>query len=248
MRNQLTRPVDSAGLLLIRDATGGPEVLLGRRRRTARAFPGEYVFPGGVVEPVDACASGFPEPVPMPAGGLDRTTRARLRVFARTALRECYEETGLLLETGSPPGDRAESPHGAPVWQAYADAGTVPAFANLLLVARAITPVAYPMRFHSRFFIAVLGAAGLSLANDATPLVGDGELEDLGWVPVAETGRLPVADANALVLGEALARLDDFQRQGGPWPAAAAPPAPCFTWRGPDERLYRTIGPPRRNA
>ena len=124
MRNQLTRPVDSAGLLLIRGATGGPEVLLGPRRRTARAFPGEYVFPGGVVEPVDACASGFPEPVPMPAGGLDRTTRARLRVFARTALRECYEETGLLLETGSPPGDRAESPHGAPVWQAYADAGT----------------------------------------------------------------------------------------------------------------------------
>ncbi len=247
MRNQPVRPVDSAGLLLIRDATGGPEVLLGRRRRTARAFPGEYVFPGGVVEPADARASGFPEPVPMPAGGLDRTTRARLHVFARTALRECYEETGLLLETGDPPGDRAEGPHGAPVWQAYADAGAVPAFAKLLLVARAITPVAYPMRFHSRFFLAVLRAADLRPADHATPLAGDGELEDLGWVPVSETGRLPVADANALVLREALVRLDEFERQGGPWPAAAAP-APCFTWRGPDERLYRTIAPPRRHA
>jgi 8-oxo-dGTP pyrophosphatase MutT (NUDIX family) len=247
VRNQPVRPVDSAGLLLIREATGGPEVLLGRRRRTARAFPGEYVFPGGVVEPADACASGFPEPVPIPAGGLDRSTRTRLHVFARTALRECYEETGLLLETGGPAGGRSESPRGAPVWQAYADAGAVPAFANLLLVARAITPVAYPMRFHSRFFMAVLGAAALRPVDHATPLAGDGELEDLGWVPVAETGRLPVAAANALVLHEALARLDDFKRRGGPWPAVAAP-APCFTWRGPDERFYRTIGPTRRDA
>jgi 8-oxo-dGTP pyrophosphatase MutT (NUDIX family) len=220
---------------------------LGRRRRTARAFPGEYVFPGGVVEPADARASGFPEPVPVPAGGLDRTTRARLRVFARTALRECYEETGLLIETGDPPGDRADNPQDAAVWQAYGDAGVVPAFAKLLLVARAITPVAYPMRFHSRFFMAVLGAAGLRPVDDATPLAGDGELEDLGWVPVAETGRLPVADANALVLLEALARLDDFRHRGGAWPAAAAA-APCFTWRGPDEHLYRTIGPSRRDA
>ena len=44
------RPLDAAGLLLIRGNSGGLEILLGRRRRQARAFPGEYVCPGGLVE------------------------------------------------------------------------------------------------------------------------------------------------------------------------------------------------------
>ena len=91
------RLLDAAGLLLIRDGSGdsgGLEILLGRRRRKARAFPGEYVFPGGLVEAADRRPSGFPEAVAAPAAGLDGTTRRNLLVFARTALRECYEETG----------------------------------------------------------------------------------------------------------------------------------------------------------
>jgi 8-oxo-dGTP pyrophosphatase MutT (NUDIX family) len=236
------RPLDAAGLLLIRDSAG-PEILLGRRRRKARAFPGQYVFPGGLVEAVDRERSGFPERVPVPAAGLDGRTRRSLAVFARTALRECYEETGLLLVAGE---NRAPPDQGARrhrLWWAFAARGEVPAFGALLPVARAITPRGYPRRFPSRFFLALLGASARARpADPARPLAGDGELEDLAWVPLAETRRLPLADANAVVLAEVLAKVLPHHRPGAPWPdALAGAPAPCFTWRGPAEHQYRTV-------
>jgi 8-oxo-dGTP pyrophosphatase MutT (NUDIX family) len=245
--NRAVRPLDAAGLLLIRD-NGGPEILLGRRRRKARAFPGEYVVPGGLVEAGDHRPSGFPETLPEPAAGLDGMTRRNLGVFARAALRECYEETGLLLVAG----DRRAAAHGAArsvarhrVWQAFGEISLVPAFAALLPVARAITPLGYPRRFHSRFFMTVLGgSAQVRPADPARPLAGDGELEDLGWVPVAETRTLPLAAANAVILAEILGNLMTHHRPGAPWPGAlAGAAAPCFTWRGPGEHQYRTVIP-----
>lgn len=242
--------------MLIRDAAG-PQVLLGRRRRQARAFPGEYVFPGGLVETADRQGSGFAESLPVPGAGLDRKTRRDLAVFARTALRECFEETGLLLAARARP-PAAARPHGGggerrhEVWRAFAERALAPAFAALLPVARAITPRGYPRRFHSRFFLAVLGdAAEARPADPARPLAGDGELQDLAWVPLAETQRLPLAEANAVVLDEILARLLRRHRSGDPWPGGPWPgplagaPAPCFTWRGPQERQYRTVIPGR---
>jgi 8-oxo-dGTP pyrophosphatase MutT (NUDIX family) len=253
--NRPFRPLDAAGLLLIRD-NGGPEILLGRRRRKARSFPGEYVFPGGLVEAADRHVSGFHETLPGPPAGLDGKTRRNLFVFARTALRECYEETGLLLVAGDRPdspsaGDRPDSPSAGDrrheVWRAFAEIAEVPAFAALLPVARAITPLGYPRRFHSRFFMTVLGvSAQVRPADPARALAGDGELEDLGWVPIEETRRLPLAGANTVVLEECLGTLMTRHKPGAPWPGSlAGAPAPCFTWRGPQENQYRTVIPAR---
>ena len=242
MPNRPVRPRDAAGLLLIRDH-GGPEILLGRRRSGARAFPGQYVFPGGLVEAADRQPSGFDETLPMPAAGLDRRTRKSLTVFARAALRECFEETGLLVIARH----RRAAPHARasarPVWRAFSERAAAPAFGALLPVARAITPCRYPRRFHSRFFLALLGAeAQVRSADPAGRLAGDGELEDLGWVPVAETGRLPLAAANAAVLHEVLSHLLAHHPTGAPWPGdLAGAPAPCFTWRGPAQHPYRTV-------
>ena len=246
MPNRPVRPLDAAGLLLIRDNVG-LEILLGRRRRKARAFPGEYVFPGGLVEAADRDVSGFHETLPGPAAGLDGKTRRNLFVFARTALRECYEETGLLLVAGDRPGSPSGTGRRHEVWRAFAEIAEVPAFAALLPVARAITPLGYPRRFHSRFFMTVLGvSARVRPADPARALAGDGELEDLGWVPIEETRRLPLAGANTVVLEECLGKLMKRHRPGAPWPGAlAGAPAPCFTWRGPQEHQYRTIIPVR---
>lgn len=206
--------------MLIREGGRGPEALLGRRHAGSGFMPGAYVTPGGRLEAVDARASGFPERLAAQPAGLDAGSRRRLAALARCALRETYEETGLLLGR---PAAAPRAPVGA--WRAYARAGLAPAFARLRLVARAISPTDLPMRFHSRFFLA---DGGELVARAA----GDGELEDLRWVPLAKAEALPMAEVTRLVLREALAHRTAAAR-GKPRPAAR------FAWRRGRERPGR---------
>ncbi|MDX1710031.1 MAG: NUDIX hydrolase [Rhodovibrionaceae bacterium] len=193
------RPVDAAGIVLLRiPRRGQAEVLLGRRHANSGFMPDIYVFPGGRVERADAKATGFAEAPPQPPGPLDKSTRRRLPILARAALRETWEETGLLLGTPGPPPDLADV-SALPAWRAFRAAGLTPAFSSLYLVARAITPTDSPLRFHTRFF-----AADGALAEGA--LSGDGELEDIGWVRIGETANLPMAGVSRFVLREALDR------------------------------------------
>ncbi len=184
-------------------------------------MPGIYVFPGGRVGPEDHRPSGFAELLPEPPPGLDRRTRRRLAVFARAALRETFEETGLLLggaEAASVPVPPAPlGGQGAAVWDAFTTAGSRPGFAAMRLVARAITPTDSPVRFHTRFFLAEGAAAEGEIG-------GDGELENIHWAPLESLPELPMADITLLVLEEALAH-----RTGADGPSR---PAPLFRWLG----------------
>jgi 8-oxo-dGTP pyrophosphatase MutT (NUDIX family) len=191
-------PVDAAGLVLIRQGADEPEVLLGRRHRRAGFLPDIYVFPGGRVDPDDALPSGFAEPVhPAVLEQLRRGSRGRPpAAFARAAIRETFEETGLLLaELGGRPA--ASGP--GTVWQAFAAQGAAPAFAAMDFVCRAITPAASRRRYNTRFFLA-------DGAHAAGALTGDGELEDLRWWPLAALPRLEIVDVTQFVLAEALRR------------------------------------------
>ncbi len=220
-------------MVLIRRAAAagsGAEVLLGRRSARLRFMPGIYVFPGGRVSPEDYRPSGFAEPQPDPPPGLDQATRRRLAVFARAALRETYEETGLLLgasaEAGGAEAGGTEA-GGAEVWKAFAAAGLRPCFAGMRLVARAITPTDSPVRFHTRFFLAE-GAAAVG------EIGGDGELEDIHWAPLESLPELPMADITLLVLEEAL-----VHRAGTGRPDR---PAPLFRWIGSKRHPWELPG------
>lgn len=199
---------------MLRSERDGYAVLLGRRARSARFMPGVYAFPGGGLEPADLIDPGYPGAPCTVRKQLDKRSHQHLRAFARAALRETFEETGLLL------GRPLQAPPAAPIataaapWPQYRAAGLLPAFDAMKLFARAITPARSPRRFHNRFF-----TADGSLAVGR--LRGNGELEDLAWVPVATALTLPMADIGTLVLREALAHLED-----GP----ARPPA-RFMWR-----------------
>ncbi len=219
------RPAEAAGLVLIRRAKSGAtgaEVLLGRRNRRSRFMPGIYVFPGGRLSTADRRPSGYPEPLPPPPCGIDQATRRRLPVFARAALRETYEETGLLLGGGTASGTGTDGAAADLVWRAYREAALAPGFGNMRLVARAITPTDSPIRFHTRFFLAE-GAAVQGRIG------GDGELEDIHWAALENLPALPMADITQLVLKEALAH-----RAGAGGPGR---PAPLFRWIGP--KRYR---------
>ena len=224
------RPVDAAGLVLIRAGRHGPEVLLGRRHRRVAFLPDIYVFPGGRVDPADADPSGFAEPIPpavtaqLGSGGSRRPAAA----FVRAALRETQEETGMLVgrpSQGAPPAGALAEP-----WRRFAAQGLAPAFDAVDFVCRAITPAASHRRYNTRFFLAD-GASALG------ELAGSGELEDLRWFRLDEVGGLGLVDVTQVVLAEALRR---WRRRSGA-DAAWGRPAPLLSYRG-DEVILRRPG------
>jgi 8-oxo-dGTP pyrophosphatase MutT (NUDIX family) len=158
-------PAPSATVVLLRDAADGLEVFLLRRHGQSDVLGGAYVFPGGKVDPEDAdwadrldvapgelhALLGEPEMTPLQAAGL----------FV-TAIREVFEETGLLFADLSPQQAR----------DAWAALRQGPRFDELLeplqprLVASAlrpwsrwVTPTLSSVgrkRFDTRFFIATV--------------------------------------------------------------------------------------------
>jgi 8-oxo-dGTP pyrophosphatase MutT (NUDIX family) len=222
-KRAVAAPRDAAGVVVLRDGPRGPEVLLGCRSARARFMPGVYVFPGGRLDPLDRRASGFEEALAPPVGAVDGATRRKLAALARCALREVWEETGLLLgRRGAPrtdlPPDLAPSPS---PWPIFAEAGLAPAFEGLRLAARAITPAVSPVRYHTRFFL----LEGLEPTRAGS---GDGELADVGFVPTAEALQRPMSSVTALVLAECMARRRDPAR-----------PSRLFAWRLGEAPIYR---------
>jgi 8-oxo-dGTP pyrophosphatase MutT (NUDIX family) len=182
------------------------------------------VFPGGRVDDCDNAPSGFDEALsPALAAQLaqDRPGRDPL-AFPRAALRETFEETGLLIAEPSSPTalssqlQGASRPERGDVWRAFAAKGIRPPFAHLEYVCRAITPTSSHRRYNTRFFLA-RGALAVG------EIKGDGELDDLGWWPLAAIPRLNLVDVTAFVLEEALR----LWREGRPRDGAF-PPLACY--------------------
>lgn len=190
------RPVDAAGLILLRGQRDAPEILLGRRHARSAFLPDIYVVPGGRVDPQDHLPSGFDErlhPIvdeALSAGGSRRPSIA----FLRAALRELHEETGLIMGRRGTGTGATQT-----VWQAYAGARIAPDFGAFDFLLRAITPTGSRRRYNTRFF---LGDGGHAIGD----LRGDGELLDLGWRKMAELEQLNIVDVTWALIRIALER------------------------------------------
>lgn len=169
-------PRDAASVVLLRGSRSDPEVLLGRRRLDARFMPGIYVFPGGRVDREDyrhASEARLRADVMVRMRRHCIPRRARALVWA--ALRETWEETGLLIGRKG----RIEHLHPSDLHRAYAHEGLKPLTESLDYIARAITPAHNPIRYNTRFFLA-------DGANAYGVLHHSSELEDIGWRRVSE--------------------------------------------------------------
>ena len=193
------KPRDSATLILIDRAESMPKVLLGRRHDSHRFMPGKFVFPGGRIEATDrkmaSTAALNERHVARLMSRVKRPSEAKAASFALAAIRETYEETGLML--GVPSKDPIPTPSG--VWEAFAKAGIVPDLSQVHFIARAITPPNRNRRFDSRFFAAEVSA----IAHRADGFVGpDKELVELVWLPITEARRLDMPGITAIALEE----------------------------------------------
>jgi 8-oxo-dGTP pyrophosphatase MutT (NUDIX family) len=196
------RPKDAATLILTRSRRGRPEVLMGRRAPGHVFMASKWVFPGGRVERGDFGAAAASELRGADAARLAREVPARrARALALAAVRETFEETGLLLAEPAP----VVSVAGA--WRAFRAEGALPDLAALAYIARAVTPPGRSRRFDARFFMA--DAAALLHPE---PTAGCGELDEIAWIPLDETAALDLPAITRFVLGEVRARLEEPDR------------------------------------
>jgi 8-oxo-dGTP pyrophosphatase MutT (NUDIX family) len=208
------RPRDAATLILLDRAGGEFRVLLGRRSRKHAFMPGRFVFPGGRTDAADArvpVSRGLhPAEEAKLIGTGSRATAARARAIALSAIRETYEEAGLLI------GHKAPFEASQEGWSAFCEHGVEPGLDALRFVARAITPPGRVRRFDTRFLAAWRDDVAVELAEGGPTQ----ELEELCWLPIEEAREAEVPTITRTVLGDLQARLsDDPQlKPGGPVP------------------------------
>ncbi len=198
------KPRDSATLILIDRAEKVPKVLLGRRHLRHRFMPGKFVFPGGRIEPADRLMAALTplheRHIARLMQRVRRPSAAKAAAFALAAVRETYEETGLML--GARTAAAIKTPSGA--WEPFAKAGVMPDLRAIHFIARAITPPKRPLRFDSRFFAADVAA----VAHRVEGMVGpDAEFVELVWLPITEARSLDMPGITAVVLEELADRI-----------------------------------------
>lgn len=215
---------DAATIILLRDAASAPAILMGQRGSKAAFMPSKFVFPGGAVDPGDAAvvlAADLPQPCA--ARLLEGADSGLATALPATAIRELWEETGLILGR---PGAWPDAPED---WESFAATGHRPDASALSLVFRAITPPGNPRRFDARFFLA-----------DATALAGDpddfthasDELSRLQWIPIDQARGFDLPFITEVALAEIAARLPDL----GP------PPTVPFFRNDDEESLFLRLG------
>jgi 8-oxo-dGTP pyrophosphatase MutT (NUDIX family) len=188
-----------------------------RRSMSASFLPGAYVFPGGVVDSDDAHVGSSA----LVTGLADEHASRLLGVASGglswwvAAVRECFEEAGLLIATDHVRPDRvplsADQLHG--MREALLDGSG--GFADVLRAqsariaanriipwSRWVTPMGGPRRFDTRFFVTSAPIASDGATHD------EREMSDLRWFSPSEA----LADPNVVLITPTLSALRLLQR------------------------------------
>lgn len=209
------RPRDAATLIIV--DTSGPKakVLMGRRHERHAFMPGKFVFPGGRVDPADLRLAVAEELHPAVGRKLlidmkRGPSPSRARALALAALRETYEETGLVIGQRGSVNIATRSS----AWRAFLSHGVTPGLAPLRFITRAITPPRRTRRYDTRFFC--VGAEAIAHRAESETQ----ELLDLHWLTFAEALELDLPSITQVVLEELAERLS---ASGLPRPDAPVP-------------------------
>lgn len=198
MVDQATSPVaarHASTVLLLRDSDRGVEVFMERRHIQSDFVGGAYVFPGGRVDPEDRVDEALCH------GLSDREASARLALeeggltFYVAAIRECFEEAGVLLaydrdgqilDFSDPAVEqhferlRAELNAGdRSLLDIAAAEGLTLATDRISYWAHWITPEGQPRRYDTRFFVT-------RAPRNQTAAHDDHELTSSAWVTARE--------------------------------------------------------------
>jgi 8-oxo-dGTP pyrophosphatase MutT (NUDIX family) len=177
------KPKDAATLIIVRQGDE-PRLLLGKRSMKHKFMPGKFVFPGGRLDLIDQrlkLPNELPSPVMQRLRKLTQrqVTDAKLKGLALAAVRETFEETGLVV--GTPTSESIRTSNTG--WQDYFSRGVLPPLESMDFIARAITPPYRTRRFDTRFFMVFDDV----IHSDPSALgSATGELLDLHWLTLSE--------------------------------------------------------------
>lgn len=224
-RKKALVPRDAATLIVVDRSSDAaaekePRILMGHRSGKHVFMPNTFVFPGGRLDPED---------VGIPAHGdlrgpvmqrLQRKASARkARALACAAIRETFEETGLIV--GAPHEGRYRQDKVTADWVPFFETGLAPRLDCLDYVARAVTPPNNVRRFNARFFI-------VDRRNTHGELGGSGELVDLQWIPIADALAMPNTPEPTSI---ALVETRRLLAESDPWSTDAGHPVPVYLAR-----------------
>lgn len=174
-------PRAAASVVLLRDTAAGLEVFLLRRHGLSDVLGGAYVFPGGKVDPADATLAPptylDQSPAALSASlgeaDLDAADAAGLYV---AAVREAFEECGVLLAHGGPTGTPIDTAQATALCRAGLGFNDMLAQMALRLDTRSLAPwsrwitpvnsLIMNKRFDTRFFVAAVPADQTALHDD----------------------------------------------------------------------------------
>src|SRR5262249_24386981 len=171
------------------------------------------VFPGGRVDAADRHIAVSED---LDSGNLQKLlvamrgtpTVMRARALALAAVRETFEEAGLVIGAAGNAAGETKSTS----WQQFFALGYRPVLSQLTYFARAITPPGRPRRFDTRFFCVPASAVVHKIA------IADGELSDLEWHTIAQARPLELPNITRVVLEDLGERIAAGALHAGDFP------------------------------
>lgn len=224
------RPRDAATLIVLDQTTGSrTRVLMGRRRPELVFMPNKFVFPGGRCERFDRTVPAASELCEREVAKLLHDMKgspspARARSLALAAIRETYEETGVIIGRSVPSAvddaaTKTPDPSSAlddknrertmQAWAGYRSHGVLPPLDQMRFLARAITPPGRPRRFDTRFFFTTTTAVALQIAPQ------DDELLDVGWHDLDDVRHLDLPNITRAVVEDLCDLIDRGLERAG---------------------------------
>jgi 8-oxo-dGTP pyrophosphatase MutT (NUDIX family) len=206
-----TAPAAAASIVLLRDAPRGMEVLLLQRHASSSVLGGAHVFPGGKLDPDDmavgasACLDREPEVLHAALREQGLAVREAAGLFV-AAMREAYEEAGLLFTKGATPAQAGladlRAAEGFSFNGMLADLSLCLDTSRLVPWSRWITPKVPSVtsrRFDTRFFVAVFEEE-MEISHDNYEAVGSAWLRPREALEAYWAGRMMLAPPQIMSL------------------------------------------------
>lgn len=201
---ETARPKEAATLIVVRDGPQ-PRILMGKRAASHRFMPNKFVFPGGRLDVIDQRLNVPGDLSPPVLGRLRKATRKdvtdrKLRGLALAAIRETFEETGIIVGRAATRCITTKNP----VWRDYLRHGVEPPLEHMDFVARAITPPYRTRRFDTRFFL----VHERFIQNNPEQVSEiSGELNEVHWLTIDQARELDLPAITRWVIDRVEARI-----------------------------------------